>query len=268
MRIRAGYELTYHCPQPLDMFLMVSVHQSRAHDLLTEGQISFSQGSPPRTYQDRFNNICTRVLAAAGTLTISTEFIIGDTGNPDPVPWRAPQHPIAELPNDVLIFLLASRYCETDRMTGLAWGLFGHIPPGYGRVDAILQFVHDHIRFDYQLASSTRSAWGAYRDGVGVCRDFTHLAVTFCRCLNIPARYCTGYLGDIRVPLAPYPMDFSAWFEVYLGGAWYTCDARHYAPRIGRVLMAVGRDAIDVAISTSFGSAPLAGFHVITEEVG
>jgi len=166
----------------------------------------------------------------------------------------------------VLTFLLGSRYCETDRLSDTAWSLFGQYSPGWSRVQAILDFVNRHITFDYQLARSTRSSWEAYQERVGVCRDFAHLALTFCRCMNIPARYCTGYMGDIGVPLVP-PMDFSGWFEVYLDGRWWTCDARHNVPRIGRVLMAVGRDATDVAISNSFGSAPLIGFFVISEEV-
>ena len=167
----------------------------------------------------------------------------------------------------MLLFLLGSRYAETDKLSNTAWSLFGHIPPGFERVRAICQFVHNHIRFDYQLASSTRSAWDAYQEGVGVCRDFAHLALTFCRCMNIPARYCTGYMGDIGIPLSDDPMDFSGWFEAYLGGRWYTFDARHNRTRIGRILMAVGRDATDVPISNSFGTAILSGFTVITDEL-
>jgi transglutaminase-like putative cysteine protease len=265
MRIRAGYELSYHCPAPVAILLMVSVHRCRMPDLITSGEITFTGGAVPRTYDDRFGNLCTRILAPAGPLTISTDFIIQDSGQPDATPWHAIQHEVADLPDDVLTFLLGSRYCETDRLSDTAWSLFGHLPPGWARVQGVLDFVHRHIRFDYQQARSTRTAWDAYQEGVGVCRDYAHLALTFCRCLNIPARYCTGYLGDIGVPLAPFPMDFSGWFEVYLGQSWYTCDARHNVPRIGRILMAVGRDATDVAISNSFGRAPLTGFQVITE---
>ncbi len=222
MRIRAGFDISYDCYQPTPMLLLISIHPSRAPDLVTQGAIHFSPGTTVATYQDRY---------------------------------------------DVLTFLLGSRYCETDRLTDTAWSLFGHIAPGWSRVEAICTYVHEHIKFDYQQARSTRTAWEGYQERVGVCRDFAHLAVAFCRCMNIPARYCTGYLGDIGVPRVDAPGDFSAWFEVYLGGRWYTFDARHNARRIGRILMARGRDATDVAISNSFGPAPLANFFVFTDEV-
>jgi transglutaminase-like putative cysteine protease len=266
MKIRAGYNLAYECPAPVDMLLMVNVHRSRIADLLTPAPVVFSDGIVPRTYDDRYGNICTRITAPPGRLTIATDFVISDSGLPDEVNWDAPQHEIADLPDDVLTFLLGSRYCETDRLSDTAWSLFGHLPPGWGRLQGILDFVNNHITFDYQMARSTRSAWEAYQERIGVCRDFAHLAVAFCRCMNIPARYCTGYLGDIGVPLVP-PMDFSAWFEAFMGGRWFTCDARHNTQRIGRILMAVGRDATDVPISNSFGPAILSGFEVVTEEV-
>jgi transglutaminase-like putative cysteine protease len=265
MKIRAGYELIYDCPLPVDMLMMVNVHRSREADLVTPQNIQFSNGAVARTYGDRYGNVCTLLHAPAGRLVVSADFTIEDSGLPDEVDWSAEQHNVVDLPEDVLTFLLGSRYCETDRLSDTAWALFGHIPPGWARVQAILDFVNQHIRFDYQLARSTRSAWEAYQEGIGVCRDFAHLALTFCRCMNIPARYCTGYMGDFGVPLVP-PMDFSGWFEVYMGGRWWTCDARHNVPRIGRVLMGVGRDATDVAISNSFGAAYLSGFLVISEE--
>ena len=249
------------------MLLMINVHRSRMADLLSGADIIYSGGAVPRFYEDRYGNICTRLLAPAGRLVITADFTIADSGVPDPVVWDAVQHDVADLPDDVLTFLMGSRYCETDRLSDTAWSLFGHIEPGWPRVQAIADFVHHHIRFDYQRARSTRTAWEAYQEREGVCRDFAHLALTFCRCMNIPARYCTGYLGDIGVPASPDPMDFSGWFEAYLGGRWYTFDARHNTPRVGRVLMAVGRDATDVAISNSFGRAALSGFKVITEEV-
>ncbi len=267
MRIRAGFEISYDCFQSTPMLLLVSIHPSRAPDLLTQGAISFSAGTTVATYQDRYDNICTRILAPPGRLTISTDFIVTDSGLLDDANPSAIQHPVEDLPDDAMTFLLGSRYCETDRLTDTAWSLFGHIPPGWARVEAICTYVHDHITFDYQQARSTRTAWEGYQERVGVCRDFAHLAVAFCRCMNIPARYCTGYLGDIGVPRVDAPGDFSAWFEVYLGGRWYTFDARHNARRIGRILMARGRDATDVAISNSFGPAPLAGFFVFTDEV-
>jgi transglutaminase-like putative cysteine protease len=267
MRIRAGYEISFDCPQPTPMMLAISVHPSRSADILTEGAIVFNPGASLSTYRDRFDNLCTRILAPAGRTTISTSFDVYDSGLPDEVNWNAIQHPVEDLPDDLLTFLLGSRYCETDRLSDTAWSLFGGIPPGWGRVAAICDFVHHHIKFNYQDARSTRTAWEGYQEGRGVCRDYAHLAVAFCRCMNIPARYCTGYLGDIGVPPPDAPGDFSAWFEAYLGGRWYTFDARHNFPRIGRILMARGRDATDVAISTVFGPSVLSGFTVFTDEV-
>jgi transglutaminase-like putative cysteine protease len=266
MKIRAGFELVYQCPGPVTMLMAINVHRSRLHDLLTPAEIRFSPGVQSRFYEDSFGNFCTLVRAPAGRLVISTDFVIADSGLPDRVNLGAIQHEIADLPNDVLSFLLGSRYCETDRLSNIAWSLFGHLPPGWPRVRAILDFTHKHIKFDYMQARNTRTAWEAYQEGVGVCRDYAHLALTFCRCMNIPARYCSGYMGDFGVPLVP-PMDFSGWFEIYLGGEWYTCDARSNIPRIGRVLLAVGRDATDVAISNSFGVAELVGFTVVSDDV-
>jgi transglutaminase-like putative cysteine protease len=267
MQIKAGYSLTYDCPQPTAMLLCLNIHTSRRIDLLSPQELKFSNNLKSWDYVDSFGNICTRITAPAGRTTISTVFEIYDTGLPDFVPFDAPQHDIRDLPDEVLVFLLGSRYCETDKLTDLAWSLFGQVAPGWPRVQAILDFVHNHLRFDYQLADRTRSAFDGYMQKVGVCRDFAHLALTLCRCMNIPARYCTGYLGDIKVDPVPGPMDFSGWFEVYLGGHWYTADARHNKPRVGRILMAIGRDATDVAISTQFGPAILSAFEVITEEV-
>jgi transglutaminase-like putative cysteine protease len=267
MIIRAGYSLTYDCPNPTPTLLALNIHPSRRADLLSPQVLMFSPSVHHRDYLDGFGNACTRLSAPAGRLNISTQFDIYDTGEPDVVPVDAKQHDSDELPDDTLVYLLGSRYCETDLLSNLAWQLFGGTAPGWPRVQAILDFVHQHLRFDYQQADKTRSAFGAYQQQVGVCRDFAHLAVTLCRCMNIPARYCTGYLGDIGVPPVAYPMDFSAWFEVYLGGHWYTADARHNTPRIGRILMATGRDATDVALSTQFGPSALVEFTVVTEEL-
>jgi transglutaminase-like putative cysteine protease len=217
-------------------------------------------------YEDMFGNVCTRLVAPAGGITLSSDFIIRDNGATDPVAPDAIQHPVADLPDEALIYLLGSRYCETDRLSDIAWSLFGRGATGWGRVQSIVDFVHGHIRFDYQQARPTRGAYEAYVEQVGVCRDYAHLAIAFCRCMNIPARYCTGYLGDIGVPLTP-PMDFSAWFEVYLGGRWYVFDARNRVPRIGRALIARGRDATDVAITTSFGRLDLVSFEVTALEL-
>lgn len=268
MIIRAGYSLTYQCPMPTPTLLVLSIHPSRQGDLVTPQVLTFSPNVETHSYRDGFGNDCTRLMAPAGTLTISTMFDITDPGTVETVPTGARQHEIGELPDEVLVYLLGSRYCETDVLSETAWQLFAGTQPGWTRVQAILDFVHNHIRFDYQLADRMRSAYGAYLQQVGVCRDFTHLAIAFCRCMNIPARYCTGYLGDIGVPVTAAPMDFSAWFEVYLDGQWHTADARNNIPRIGRILMARGRDATDVALSTQFGPTTLTGFSVTTEVVG
>ncbi len=266
MKIRAGYEVSYHCPQPTPMILTLSVHPSRFSDLQTPDLIQLAPAIPANTYHDSFGNFCHVVRAPAGRLTISANFLIQDSGAPDDVAPEAVQHSLETLPVEHLVYLLGSRYCETDRFTEIAWSRFGNVLKGWPLVQAICDYVHDRISFGYQHASATKTAWDAHAERRGVCRDFAHLAITLCRCMNIPARYCTGYLGDIGVPPDPSPMDFSAWFEVYLGDRWYTFDARHNKPRIGRILMARGRDATDVAIVTSFGLCTLTGFKVIAEE--
>jgi transglutaminase-like putative cysteine protease len=267
MKIRVGYEIVYDCLMPTPMLLALSLHPSRLPDLLTPHRIGFDPPIAAADYRDGFGNICTRILAPPGRLTISCDMIVADPGTPDPVAPPAKQHRVEHLPEDLLVYLLGSRYCETDRLSDTAWSLFGTAPPGWARVQAICNFVHEHVAFGYEHARPTKTAWDAFMERQGVCRDFTHLAVAFCRCMNIPARYCTGYLGDIGVPPSDAPMDFSAWFEAYLGGRWYTFDARHNTPRIGRVLMARGRDATDVALSTSFGPCALTGFTVVTNEI-
>ncbi|UJW77276.1 transglutaminase-like domain-containing protein [Rhizobium sp. SL42] len=267
MKIRAGFNLGYQCTQPTPMLLALNIHPSRRAGLLSDQVLTFDRPIEAWSYLDGFGNACSRILAPPGLTTISTQFDIYDDGQPDVIPEHAVQHAIKDLPDEVLVYLLGSRYCDTDRLADLAWEMFGATPMGWPRVKAILDFTHEHITFDYSRADSTRSAYGGYVDRIGVCRDFAHLAITLCRCMNIPARYCTGYLGDIGVPKDPNPMDFSAWFQVYLGGCWHTVDARHNTPRIGRILMATGRDAIDVALTTNFGPAELVRFEVITEEI-
>ena len=266
MLIRAGYDIAFNAPAPTPLLLMLSLHPEREPDLRTTPQMVFDPPVPAHHYRDGFGNVCTRVVAPGGLLRIRNEFTVSDSGDPDRHAPDAPQLAVEDLPDDVLVFLLGSRYCETDRLSDTAWSLFGHVQPGWGRVQAIVEYVNDRITFGYEHARATRTAHEGFMERRGVCRDFAHLAVALCRCMNIPARYCTGYLGDIGVPASDDPMDFSAWFDVYLGGQWYTFDARHQKPRIGRILMARGRDATDVAISTAFGSAWLAGFEVTTYE--
>ncbi len=267
MKIEAGYDIAFTCSQKVPMVLMLSVHPSRQHGLLTAHRMSFSPGVAAHDYLDSFGNICTRLVAPSGLLEIRNRFVISDSGKPDEVDPEARQWEVVDLPDNTLVFLLGSRYCDTQKLDNLAWSLFGHVESGWRRVQAICDYVHDRIQFGYQHARCDRTASEGHEERIGVCRDFAHLAVTLCRCMNIPARYCTGYLGDIGVPRDPAPMDFSAWFEVFLGGRWFTFDARHNHPRIGRILIARGRDAADVAISTCFGSSSLTGFTVLTEEL-
>jgi transglutaminase-like putative cysteine protease len=267
MKIRLGYELTYSTPQPTPMIFTLNVHHSRVSDLLQPDHILFQPSVPSQAYRDGFGNWCTRIVAPAGKITISSHTVVNDSGEPDRIAPAARQIPVESLPDDTLLFLLGSRYCETDRLSETAWKLFGQTPGGWARVQAICDFVHRHVSFGHKFANPKKTAWDVFNERGGVCRDFAHLGVAFCRCMNIPARYCTGYLGDIGVPASSDAMDFSGWFEAFLEGGWYVFDPRNLVPRIGRVLIARGRDAADVAISTTFGPNTLEGFRVITEEV-
>ena len=272
MLIRAGYNLTYDCPQPVPMILMLSVHPSAEARLTAPQHIAFDPPVPARSYIDGFGNICHRITAPAGPFSIKALFDYKDTGTPDPVVPEARQIAIDDLPDDVLVYMMASRFCETELLQDEAWEECAAAPAGWARVQAVCDFVHRHITFGYEFARPSKTARNAYDERQGVCRDFAHLAITLCRCLNIPARYCTGYLGDIRLPPVDAPMDFSAWFEVFLEGpngpAWHTFDARFNTPRIGRLVMARGRDASDVALVTSFGTTRgFTWFDVITDEL-
>lgn len=266
MFIRAGYKISLTTDRPTPMAALLSVHPSRNKDLRTPQRIIAQPEVPIYDYVDGFGNVCTRLTIPAGTSTLSTDFVITDSGEVDRSATGQLQVPVPELPDEILVYLLGSRYCETDRLSAAAWAIFGGIEPGWKLVEAIVDYTHNHITFGYQHARATRTAWEAHEERFGVCRDYAHLAIALCRCMNIPARYCTGYLGDIGVPVVGV-MDFSAWFDVYLGGEWYTFDARNRIPRIGRILMARGRDATDAALTTTFGPAILAGFEVHTYEV-
>lgn len=266
MRIRTGYEIAFDCQAPTPMILMLSVRPERFPDLITPQTLHVSPRTPVREYRDSFGNVCHRLIAPPGRITFSADFLVSDSGLPDEIAPAAIQHPVDELPDETLVYLLGSRYSETEALRDTAWAEFGRTEPGWSRVQTIVDYVHDHLTFNYGAARPTRTAMEAHQERLGVCRDFAHLAITLCRCMNIPARYCTGYLGDIGVPANPSPMDFSAWFEVFLGGRWRTFDARHNQPRIGRICMAKGRDATDAAISTAFGAPNLVTFKVVTEE--
>ena len=267
MQIRVGFEMIYECPQPTPMILTLNVHFTRVSDVVGRDDLIVDPPVPLSAYRDSFGNWCTRLVAPAGRTRISANALVNDTGAADVVARGARQMTVPELPEETLLFLLGSRYCETDRLSETAWQLFGNTPTGWDRVQAICDFVNQHIVFGYEHARVTRTALEAYDERQGVCRDYAHLAVAFCRCMNIPARYCTGYLSDIGVPPPYSPMDFAAWFEAFLDGHWYTFDPRNNTPRIGRVLIARGRDAADVALSNSFGPNTLASFKVWTDEV-
>jgi len=266
MRINVGFEMVFDCPQPTPMIFNLNVHFTRVSDLIGRDDLVFDPPVPVDAYRDGFGNWCTRVVAPAGRLRVTADAIVNDTGLADRIVADAQQIPVSELPVDTLVYLLGSRYCETDRLSDTAWNLFENVS-GWDRVQAICDFVHNHVTFGYEYAQPTQTALETFVKRTGVCRDFNHLAVAFCRCMNIPARYCTGYLGEIGMAPPYGPMDFAAWFEVYLGGQWHTFDARNNIPRIGRVLIARGRDAADVALSNAFGENTLAGFTVWTEEI-
>ena len=267
MKIRVGFEMIYDCPQPTPMIFNLNVHFTRASDLIGRDNLTFDPSVPVASYRDSFGNWCTRIVAPKGRTRVGADALVNDSGLPDVVVPQARQLAVQDLPEEALLFLMGSRYCETDRLSETAWNLFGNGPTGWGRVQAICDYVNRHITFGYEHARMTRSALEAFHDRTGVCRDYAHLAVAFCRCMNIPARYCTGYLGDIGIPPPYGPMDFAAWFEAYLDGQWHTFDPRNNVPRIGRVLIARGRDAADVALSVTFGLNTLAGFKVWTDEV-
>ncbi|SEN51015.1 Transglutaminase-like enzyme, putative cysteine protease [Methylobacterium sp. UNC300MFChir4.1] len=271
MHIRTGFSIAFDTFGPTPMNLLLNVRPERRGDLLTPEVIAFDPPVAASQHVDAFGNVCTRIVAPGGRITMAADFTIADSGLPDDQAPGARQIAVQDLPDEVVPYLLGSRYCDTDKLSGIAWSLFGGTPEGWARVQAIVDFAHTRLRFDYQQADATRTAFDGYTQGVGVCRDFAHLAIALCRCMNIPARYATGYLGDIGVPKDPAPMDFSAWFEVFLEGPegprWYTFDARHNRPRIGRIVMARGRDATDCALTTSFGVAHLVRFDVHTDAV-
>jgi transglutaminase-like putative cysteine protease len=268
MLIKLNCEIGLSFPNPATVIWMLYLHPSVWPAVRVHERFEVEPAVPVSEFSDVYGNRCGRAFVPAGRLTLRNSAIVEDSGLPDPQPWGVRHHPVEELPNEAIQFLLASRYCEVDsELKDWAWSQFGHLAAGWPVVCAVNNFVHNHVRFDYMMARANRTALDVYRERVGVCRDFTHLAITLLRCLNVPTRYCTGYLGDIGVPADPAPMDFSAWYEVYLGGQWYAADARHNVPRIGRVPLARGRDAADVALTTAFGVNRLEAFTIGTVEV-
>ncbi|MBR1206739.1 MULTISPECIES: transglutaminase family protein [unclassified Bradyrhizobium] len=266
MKLRVGFEMHYEFPQPTPMIMVLGTHFTRASDIIVPDHLTTTPAVPITPYRDGFGNWCSRIVAPAGPMRLAADGVVRDSGEPDPVFASAGQHAVEDLPADTLVYLLGSRYCETDRLSEIAWKLFEGTPPGWPRVQAICDFVHCHIAFGYQHARATMTAWEVFNEGKGVCRDYAHLAITFCRCMNIPARYCTGYLSDIGTPLPWAAGDFAGWFEAYIGGRWHMFDPRNNVPRIGRVLIAQGRDASDVPITQTFGPNKLISFKVWTDE--
>jgi transglutaminase-like putative cysteine protease len=266
MLIRFGYDITVTCAQDTPMICMMSVRDDRRDDLRVQAAIVTTPAVQTTAYRDLFGNTCRRFVAPAGSFRLRSDSTIETSAAPDQAkPWLQ-ETPIAALPDEVLIYLLGSRYCETDRLSQMAWDMFGQTPPGATRVQAICDFVHNHIRFDYMNARDTRTAYEGWQERTGVCRDFAHLAIALCRCMNIPTRYVNGYLGDIGVPVTG-PGDFAAWMEVYMDGAWHTFDPRNNRPRIGRIVVAYGRDAADVPLIHSFGPHLLQAFNIWTDVV-
>jgi transglutaminase-like putative cysteine protease len=263
VQLQIGFRLGFAIPAPTPMLLLLRTLPGR-YVFPRPEQIVVSPAVPWEPFIDAYGNSSCRLVAPAGNFQVSSDGTVEVPDQPDQHAWQAVQHPVNELPIETLRYLVASRYCEIDRLGEFAWQRFGSGPTGYLRVQAVCDFVHQHITFGYQFARSTKSAYDAYVERQGVCRDFAHLAVTLCRSLGIPARYATKYLNNIGVPADPAPMDFSAWFEAYLSGSWHTFDARHNHPRIGRVVIAYGRDAADTALTTSFGPTVLNHFEVWT----
>jgi transglutaminase-like putative cysteine protease len=267
MRIHVGCKLRFEFSQATPMIATLNVHFSRVSELERPDYLITDPSVPIEGYRDSFGNWCSRLVAPSGHFSLGTDAIIRDSGMSDPIDLNALQHQVQHLPAEAILFLLGSRYCETDRLSDEAWRLFGNTPLGWPRVQAICDFVHNHLIFGYEYSRATRTAFEAYQERRGVCRDYAHLAVAFCRCLNIPARYCTGYITDIGLPPPYAPMDFAAWIEVYLGDRWYAFDPRNNAPRIGRILIAQGRDAADVPLTHTFGPGTLLEFRVWADEV-
>jgi transglutaminase-like putative cysteine protease len=267
MKIRVGFEMLYDFPQPTPMIMVLGTHFTRASDVIVPDFLTTDPAVEIGPYRDMFGNWCCRMVAPAGRVRLAADGVVRDSGLPDPVFISAVQHAVEDLPADTLVYLLGSRYCETDRLSEIAWQLFEKTAPGWVRVQAICDFVHRHVAFGYEHARASKTAWEAYEEGKGVCRDYAHLAIAFCRCMNIPARYCTGYLSDIGTPKPWAAGDFAGWFEAYVGGHWRTFDPRNNVPRIGRILIAQGRDASDVPITQTFGPNTLVGFKVWTDEV-
>jgi len=266
VRIRVGCEFQYESDAPVPAVMLVRARADGSHRTVYESRW-LEPALPLREYQDSFGNPCWRVTFPAGVSTLRYDAVVDVDDEPDPTVPGAVLTPVSELPDDALLFTLASRYVESDLLADDAWALFGQTPATWARVQAVCDWVHTNIRYETGSSAPHLSARDVYASRVGVCRDFALLSVAFCRALNIPARYTFGYLPDIMIDPPDVPMDFHAWFEAYVGGRWYTFDARHNVPRIGRVVIGYGRDAADVALTTSYGALRLVKMTVWSDEV-
>jgi len=267
IQLHLGCRLSFKLAAPTPMILLLNVHPSRMGDLDGPDRLTLTPPVATEPYRDSFGNRCTRLVAPQGAFTVTTSATLRDSGRSDPVGRTAQQHAVQDLPAEALEFLLPSRYCESDLLSDFAWKRFEGTAPGWDRVQAICDFAHTHVAFGYEHSRPTRTAQEALNEGIGVCRDYTHLAIALCRSLNIPARYCTGYISDIGQPPPYAPMDFCAWMEVYLGGAWWVFDPRNNDTRYGRVLVARGRDAADVPLTHTFGAHELTEFKVWIDKI-
>lgn len=266
MRIRIGFEIAVTCKQPTPMLLALYPHTSNNRQVIGSDRLRTEPETPLDLFVDGFANRWARMEAPVGTTRMWSDCIMADTGLPDEFNWDARQHEIAELPPASLLYLKASRFCESDELIEPAWELFGETQPGWARVQAICNWVHNNVLFDYRFGRPTKTAVDVFREGTGVCRDFAHIFIALCRAMNLPARYASGYLSDVGAPVAGVG-DFCAWAEVFIDGRWYTFDPRHNTPRIGRIMMVRGRDAVDVPMITVFGFYELTFFKVWTEPV-
>ena len=266
MRLRVGCEFGFLSDAPVPMVMLVRAHPRGEHQTLYESRWTDPR-IPISEYIDGFDNLCWRFVAPTGRLRVRYDALVAITGEPDPVVLEAPLVPVEHLPDSTLVFTLPSRYIQSDLLVPMAWELFGSTPPTWARVQAVCDWVHANIGYETNSSNPTITAMDVYERRIGVCRDFALLATAFCRALNIPARYTFGYFPDIAVEPPDVPMDFHAWFEAYLGDRWYPFDARHNVPRIGRVVIGRGRDAVDVAMATQYGSSRLDTMNVWADEV-
>jgi transglutaminase-like putative cysteine protease len=256
MRVKVGADFTVTSPRETPAVFMIRPETRGAHMTLAERWDS-DPGVPYHEYPDIYGNVCRRMTLPAGSFSLRYVALVEADGDLDPYDPSAIEHPIAELPDEALVYTLPSRYCLSDMLFPQAMDRFGGLAPGWNRVQAICDFVHDHVTFGYGTSTPSTTALDVYESGNGVCRDYAHLAISFCRALNIPARYSFGYMPDIDVPPPYAPMDFCAWFEVYLSGRWWIFDARNNVRRRARVTIARGRDALDVAMLTTYGATTL-----------